>query len=849
MGGKLRKLVIVSFMVSISVLIFSPLGADDRSGSEASVSPPTGHPPEVFAPRTSEENVDVAPTPFTLLTPIRAFLSGPLWLMVSGLDAHTDFTGRIPRKRMGMSPGLAWDDLPQVFTAPRLPVSSATSSVQGQLVPFRDPAPSFSRDILVTRDFSNTPMQTEPHLAINPRDPEHLLLGTIDYNFPNVSTYVSIDGGVTWEGPHQPQFLREDDGVGGDPVIAFDRQGNAFVAFISIGVEEYTVGPAVDFAAVSSIAVARSDDGGYSWGEAVSSARSGFDKDLTVDGSGRLQGEVALSFLDKPWMTIGPHPENPEQDIIYVTYTKFTERFGIFRIGDLPFFGIPVVDTTIELVSSSDGGFTWTSPVAVSPTVRRIFGESTGSHGQSETAQDSFVESAGEVEALGIKRTVQGPQVAVDSQGKVYVAWLDSTDDEAFEGLGEIYVSRSDNGGLTFSEPVRASVFNEPGFAPRTSFFRYWASAFPQLALGLDGEVYVAYTGIPSETREDDGNIYVVRSFDKGGTWSRPIKLNGDDTDRLQFFPSITTDSLGVLHAMWGDMRDDRADTRYHIYYTKSVDRGDNWGFVDPETGFQTQNARVTDFPSNPNKGFPGGRFIGDYFSIKATPDDVYMVWADTRLGEFGPVNQKVGFSRRKAMASPEVFISPPSGPGGQSVTIQGFNFQPDIDLFVQVGGVLVSTERANGQGRFTTQIFIPISGEGSHDVTIFDDSGNFATASFYMEFGFDNVQDVQGSLQRQVRGLQDDVQGMNESVTSALSAELDKVSESLRKVNAAPALTTHSPSVSEDPREGEMAWWILPFGVGIAALAGSGTTLLVMRRSGSRDEPPSPPGPWQEAS
>jgi hypothetical protein len=848
MSGILRTLVVASMTVLISALLFSPLGADDHSGDEASIPLPTGQPPEVFAPRLTAQDSQIAPPPFTLLTPIRELLSGPLWLMVSGLDAQKNFSGGIPRQRAGVRPGLAWHNLPQVFTAPQLPMASASSSAQGQLVPFRDPAPSFSRNILVTRDFSNTPLQTEPHLAINPKDPEHLLLGAIDYNFPNVSTYVSIDGGVTWEGPHQPQFLRDDDGVGGDPVIAFDRNGNAFVAFISIGVEEYTVGPAVDFATVSSIAVARSNDGGYTWGEAISSARSGLDKDLSVDESGKLRGEVALSFLDKPWMTVGLDPDDPDQDVIYVTYTKFTQRFGIFRIGDLPFFGVPVVDTTIELVSSRDGGLTWTTPVSVSPTVRRIFGESTGSAGQAESQHDFTVQSEDEDEVLGIKRTVQGSQVAVDPQGKVYVAWLDSTDDEAFEGLGEIYVSRSDDGGSTFSEPARASVFNEPGFAPRTAFFRYWASAFPQLAVGLDGEVYVAYTGIPSETREDDGDIYVVRSFDRGDTWSRPIRINDDETDRLQFFPSITTDSLGVLHAMWGDMRDDRADTRYHIYYTKSDDQGDNWGFVDQETGFQTQNARVTDFPSNPNKGFPGGRFIGDYFSIKATPDDVYMVWADTRLGEFGPVNQKVGFSRRKAVASPEVFISPPSGPGGQSVTIQGFNFQPDIDLFIQVGGVLVSTERANGQGRFTTQVFIPISGEGAHDVTIFDDSGNFATASFFMEFGFDNVQDVQSALQRQMRALQHEVQGMHKSVSSALSDELDKIAESLRQVSTAPKLIPEPPSVAEDPRNGGLAWWILPLGVGIAALAGSGVTLLVMQRSGSRNEPPSPPSTWQQA-
>ena len=45
------------------------------------------------------------------------------------------------------------------------------SAGAGALVPYRDPAPAFSTNHLVTRDFSSSPYQTEPNIAIDPDRP------------------------------------------------------------------------------------------------------------------------------------------------------------------------------------------------------------------------------------------------------------------------------------------------------------------------------------------------------------------------------------------------------------------------------------------------------------------------------------------------------------------------------------------------------------------------------------------------------------------------------------------------------------------------------------------------------
>ncbi len=682
------------------------------------------------------------------MTPAKDFMSGRAWLTLEGIDPGLYIRpGYNTLTRMDF--GAIGDHL---YTPPNLPEGSAapiqSPALQamggGLLVPFRDPAPAFSRDVLITRDFSQAPIQTEPHIAVNPNDSDHIVMGTIDYNFPAVSAYVSLNGGVSWEGPFQVPFMLDDRVSGGDPVIQFDREGNVYFAMISIGIDEFAVGPLQLADIVSSMAVAISRDGGYAWEETVSAARSEVRlENQQIDPSGRLRGDIVAGFLDKPWTVVGRHHQDDEQDVIYLVYTDFEITSEIFWIGELPTLLPRQMATTIRLVKSEDQGRTWTHPVAVSPTVTRVFGE----------AGDTVTPGV-----FGANRVVQGAQPLVGSDGSVYVAWLDSTDDGSMEGLAEIHVARSTDGGRTFNRPVIASVFNEIGFRPRNAFFRYWGAAFPQTAIGPEDELYVVYTARPSDRMQDDGDIYFIRSLDNGTTWSRPTRINGDDTDRLQFFPAISAAPDGSLHVMWGDMRDDPAHIRYHIYYTVSEDQGETWGFDLEELGYHVRDTRVTDFPSNPNRGFPHGLFIGDYFAIEATENDVYMVWADTRLAEFGGVNQKIGFARRRPVRSPDIFVSPPAGPGGQNISIQGFNYQPDMTVFITLEDATIATARTNLEGRFTTSLYVPITGEGPQRLAVYDQSGNMASTSYYTEFGFGSIEALYLDLLEEMRRLRDEI-------------------------------------------------------------------------------------------
>jgi hypothetical protein len=610
---------------------------------------------------------------------------------------------------------------------------AAAGPTSAQQVPFRNPAPAFSRNILISRNFGFSPFQTEPHVAVDPTDPEHLIVGLIDYNMGStMSTYTSFDGGETWQGPVQVPRFREDVMGAGDPVVAFDRDGSAFITMLSLGVRDFQIGSIASDALILNMAVSKSTDGGLTWSDPILAEEGSVTTVSQIDDAGKERGTVTFVDLDKPWMTVGPHPDDPERDVVYLSYTEFESTYSIIYADEVAFFSTPILATTIKVIASEDGGATWSEPVAASPKVLYGFGVA-NAPGVDQTLQTQAGES-------GLAtRVVQGSQVAVLPDGTLATAWYDSTDDGVDTGLATVMVAMSSDGAATFSDPVQAGVYREVPFQLRTATFRY--GALPAMAAGPDGEIYIVQSGRPVDQSNDDSDIYMYRSFDQAQSWEEPVLINQDGTNANQFFPQIATSPDGMVHVMWGDQRDDPVRLRYHIYYSQSTDRGESWGFTLPDQSFTAPDTRVTDFPSNPMKGFPGGRFIGDYFGIAATGEDVYLVWADTRLGEFSGLNQQIGFARQTAIEPPSLFISPPSGSAGRIVDIQGFQFQPEANITLYVSGVATSFLRTDAEGQFQTSIYMPLTGEGPTQISAFDETGNVATASFFTEFGFDTLQ------------------------------------------------------------------------------------------------------------
>ncbi len=603
------------------------------------------------------------------------------------------------------------------------PISNMTQAVGGAsaaLIPYRSPAAKFSRNLLISRDYGHVTYQTEPHISVNPKDPNHLIVGMIDYNFPGVVTYSSFDGGATWQGPQQPKIPRGQFSGAGDPVTAFDKDGNAYICQMAISQEKFEVGGIVGYAQVSSIVVNRSTDGGLNWADSATAAPGEiFAEENQVAAGERPRGQVYNFFVDKPWMTIGASPTDPTKEIIYLTYTLFIEVYDLAWIDEIAALNVVEEVATIEVVKSEDGGKTWSPAVAAAPYVN-----TTGHGGEAD-------------------RLVHGSQPMVAADGTLYVVYFDSWSDGSWYGDAEIWVATSKDKGQTFTRRA-AAHFVELDYLPRSANFRLFGTGFPQTAMGPNGEIYISYTTYPSDRLSDSGDVYMVASLDGGRTYSTPKRVNDDVTDNLQFFSSIAAGPDGKVHMMWGDTRDDKSELTYHIYYSVSADNGKTWEL----------NGRVSDYPSNPNLGFPYGGFMGDYFSMKASSTDVYMVWADARLGEVMGANQKIAFSRQRPMPTPQLFLSPPAGVAGRDVVVQGSNFQPDSEIFISMGGVIIATGFTDLVGNFMQTIYAPIAGEGARNIVVADISGNVSSASFFTEFGFDTFQKGLDDLSTQVAAM-----------------------------------------------------------------------------------------------
>lgn len=445
-------------------------------------------------------------------------------------------------------------------------------------------------------------------IAVDPTNPLRLTAGAKDYTLGPYTEcgrtrvwsgyYWSTDGGYTWgnnllpghdQGPQTtPQGASYGYHCISDPVAYWDNQGNAYYSGLAYNHKGGDINPPPGApnpgGLGNNLFLARSTDGGKTYEPAV----------VVV------QGSDDTGFLhDKQWFTIDYKTGN-----IYFTWSMFATQSPAFPYERVPPDLAGVIGTDqLMFTRSIDGGKTWSPP--------RTLYESSPYAANLDAPDPEF------------EKQFSMPQV--DADGGIHVTWRTDANTA-------IWYTYSADQGVTWTSAkmiVKGLLFPcDPGVQcpPRNSNFRTDTS--PVLAIDRStgpnrGHLYVAFAA--NATPEANVDVFVIKSADKGATWSAPGRVNDDLGTNDQLMPWLDVGPQGDVHVVFVDRRYDPKNYLLDLTYAHSTD-GVNW---DP-------NLRVTEVSSDAKFSLhqSGREFIGDYLGVMEGPDGrVHPIWVDTRHG------------------------------------------------------------------------------------------------------------------------------------------------------------------------------------------------------------------------
>jgi len=322
-------------------------------------------------------------------------------------------------------------------------------------------------------------------------------------------------------------------------------------------------------------------------------------------------------IADKNHLWIDNIPDSPYKGNLYVAWTHFSDP------------DYDPDDGEITIACSTDDGDTWSEPVVISAEVIA------GSHNQ-------------------------GVNISTGPNGEVYAVWAIydgwPTDESA------IGMAVSFDGGETW-EPAKRIIDNIRGIRKSKTDKRMRVNSFPVAAVDCstgpyEGTLYVTWANIgePGVNTGDDIDVYMIKSSDKGDTWSDPIRVNQDPAGegKEHYFPWICVDPYnGIISLIFYDDRNVDS-TQCEVFCANSTDGGETW-----------EDFKVSDvaFTPLPIAGLAADYF-GDYLGITSLDGWVYPVWTDNRLGyamaftspyETNPLNRPADLSATVAFETGRV--------------------------------------------------------------------------------------------------------------------------------------------------------------------------------------------------
>lgn len=285
---------------------------------------------------------------------------------------------------------------------------------------------------------------------------------------------------------------------------------------------------------------------------------------------GSYTGLNGRKAQDKQWYAI-----DPKTNHIYLTWTQF-DKYGSTDSKD---------SSHILFSKSIDAGQTWSE----AKRINAIGGD-----------------------CIDSDNTVEGAMPAVGPNGELYVVWAGS------QGL--VFNKSLDGGNTWLSKET--PITSTPGGWDLSIPGINRSNGLPVTVCDLSdgpnrGTIYVNWTDQRNGSTNTD--VWLVKSKDGGISWSAPIKVNNDNTNRHQFFTWMAIDQTnGNLYFVFYDRRN-YTGLQTDVYMAISNDGGNTF-----------LNKRISETPFIPNAGI----FFGDYTNIVAHNNIVRPIWTRLHNGE-----------------------------------------------------------------------------------------------------------------------------------------------------------------------------------------------------------------------